>query len=131
MSFSDTLRSSVGGPISSARQLLHGGTLPSMARAVGVVGGAGILAASYQIAYEEGRTFIQTIRTAFAARRDRNNAVVCALLSADLPLDVLAGLRRARDAFSKAIDMSVDRGIPEDIRKKIGTTLINLMQKSL
>ena len=58
-----------------------------MANAVGVVVGAGMLAAGYQLAYEEGRQIIGNLRNNAAVRRiARNDAVVLALMSTELPL---------------------------------------------
>jgi hypothetical protein len=74
MSFASSLAAPATIGIRSAGRLLSGGSLQSMARAVGVVLGAGVLAASYQIIYEEGRTIVFNLRANAQQRRDRNDA---------------------------------------------------------
>ena len=130
MSLSDALEQPAPprGIFDSVHRLFHGRSLAAAVKYVGVIGGAGLLAASYQIAYEEGRSFIQSFRTGVMARRDRNNAVMCALLSTELPLPVLNYLRQKRDCFSAAIDMSVNPEVDEGVRKTIGSALRSLIE---
>jgi hypothetical protein len=82
MSFASSLAVPASSVLSNARALLRGGSLRSMANAVGVVVGAGMLAAGYQLAYEEGRQIIGNLRNNAAVRRARNDAVVLALMRA-------------------------------------------------
>jgi hypothetical protein len=79
-----------------------------MARAVGVVLGAGMLAASYQIACEEGRVIIQNLRVGAAQRRARNTAITLALMNSGLPLELQARLRRKRDVVRAGLAMLAD-----------------------
>lgn len=105
------------------RGLLRGGSLQSMARAVGVVFGAGLLAASYQIAHDEGQALVHGLRAGARHRRTRNDAMMLALVGTDLPLDLLAHLRRARDVFRTCMSMVTDPATPDDHRAIIRTAL--------
>jgi hypothetical protein len=99
-----------------------------MANAVGVVLGAGVLAAGYQIAYEEGRQIIGNVRNNAALRRARNDAVVLALLSTELPLQAQDSIRRSRDALRTAIKLVTDEGTPENYRLIIREALGRLVK---
>jgi hypothetical protein len=113
--------------IRSASDLLHGRTLPSMARAVGVVLGAGILAASYQLAYEEGRTIIHNVRVASAHRRQRNEAILLALLSTTVPVEMQDRLRRSRDVVSTAFAWMTRADFPIEHRTVLRDTLSKVL----
>src|SRR5277367_5501530 len=76
MSLTSSLAAPINVGVRSAHGLLRGGSLQSMARAVGVVVGAALLAATYQFTYEEGRCFVSNIRAASQIRRARNDAVL-------------------------------------------------------
>jgi hypothetical protein len=99
-----------------------------MARAVGVVVGAVLLAASYQIAYEEGRDVVRTLRANVAQRRVRNDAVVLALMTTDLPIQMQDQIRRSRDAFRAAMALVTDEATPENFRTTIREALTRLLQ---
>ena len=114
--------------LNNARALLRGGSLRSMANAVGVVVGAGMLAAGYQIAYEEGRQIIGNVRNNAAVRRARNDAVVLALMSTELPLQVQDSIRRSRDALRTAMKSVTDEGTPENHRLIIREALGRLVK---
>jgi hypothetical protein len=122
-----SLASSLAAPatlgIRSARSLLRGGSLQSMARALGVVLGAGLLAASYQIAYDEGQAFVHSLRVSARRRRARNDAMMLALIATALPLDLLDHLHRARDVFQVCMTVLTDPSIPDDHRAIIRGTL--------
>ncbi len=128
MSFASSLAAPASSVLSSARALLRGGSLRSMANAVGVVVGAGVLAAGYQIAYEEGRQIIGNVRNNAALRRARNDAVVLALLSTELPLQAQDSIRRSRDALRTAIKLVTDEGTPENYRLIIREALGRLVK---
>jgi hypothetical protein len=97
-----------------------------MAHAVGVVAGAGLLAAGYQIAYEEGRQVIHNVRTSSAQRRARNEAVVLALFDTDLPGPALNSIRQSRNALDAAMALAIDPATPEEHRTAIRTALKRL-----
>ena len=99
-----------------------------MANAVGVVLGAGALAASYQIAYEEGRQIIGNMRNDAAVRRARNDAVVLALVSTELPLQAQDSIRRSHDALRAAIKLVTNEGTPENYRLIIREALGRLVK---
>jgi hypothetical protein len=98
-----------------------------MARAFGVVAGAGLLAAGYQIAYEEGRQVIHNMRSSSAQRRARNDTVMLTLLATDLPVQAQEGIRRSRDALRAAIALATDPATPEEHRKTLRTALGRLI----
>ena len=114
--------------LSYARNLLRGGSLRSMVNAVGVVVGAGMLAAGYQIAYEEGRQIIGNLRNNAAARRARNDAVVLTLMSTELPLQAQDSIRRSRDALRTAMKLVTDERTPENYRLIIREALGRLVK---
>jgi len=114
MSLTSSLAAPVNVGIRSAHGLLRGGSLQSMARAVGIVLGAGILAASYQLAYDEGRTLIQGMRMQTAHRRARNEAVLLALLETKLPIELQDQLRRSRDVVSRCMQLLTNAQLPEN-----------------
>jgi len=87
-----------------------------MARAVGVVLGAGILAASYQLAYEEGRTIVHNVRVASAQRRARNEAILLALMGTELPFEMQDRLRRSRNVVNTAFEWMTRADFPVEHR---------------
>jgi hypothetical protein len=99
-----------------------------MVNAVGVVVGAGMLAAGYQIAYEEGRQIIGNLRNNAAARRARNDAVVLTLMSTELPLRAQDSIRRSRDALRTAMKLVTDERTPENYRLIIREALGRLVK---
>jgi hypothetical protein len=123
MSLASSLASPTNLGILSTRGLLRGGSLQSMARAVGVVLGAGLLAASYQIAYKEGQAIVHSLRVGARHRRARNDAVMLALIGTALPLDRLGDLRRARDVFRVCMTLLTDPSIPDEHRAIIRAAL--------
>lgn len=128
MSFASSLATPAVAVVGSARALLRGGSLHSMARAVGVVVGAGVLAASYQIAYDEGRQVITNLRSAGQQRRARNDVVALALMSTELPLQAQDSIRRSRDALRTAIRLVTDEATPENYRLIIREALGRLVK---
>jgi hypothetical protein len=107
----------------AVRGLLHANSLQSMARAVGVVVGAGMLAASYQIAHDEGQTFVQGLRDSARQRRSRNSALMLALVGTALPLRLLKRMRRSRDVFCECMAMVTDPALPDEHRAIIRAEL--------
>jgi hypothetical protein len=126
MSLTSSLAAPASLGIRSARSLLRGGSLQSMARAVGVVLGAGLLAASYQIAHEEGQAIVHGLRLGARHRRARNDAVMLALFETALPLELLEHLRRARDVFRTGMTLLTDPSMPDDHRAIIRATLLRV-----
>src|ERR1700694_61927 len=116
MSFASSLVAPANIGIRSAGRLLRGGSLQSMARAVGVVVGAGALAASYQIAHEEGRTIVFNLRANAQQRRTRNDAVILALYDLQIPIEIKEKLQRSRDVFRTGMNMLGDQTITPEHR---------------
>ena len=114
MSLTSSLAAPINVGVRSANGLLRGGSLQSMARAVGVVLGAGLLAASYQLALDEGRTLIQGMRMRSAHRHTRNEAVLLALLETKLPVELQDHLRRSRDVVARCMQLLTNGQLPED-----------------
>jgi hypothetical protein len=115
--------------MNGARGLIRGRSLPAMAKAVGVVAGAGMLAASYQIIYEEGRELVGSIRSTASQRRTRNDAVSLVLLSTDLPIAAQDKIRRSRDAFRAAMALATDPSTPEHYRAILREALSRLVSR--
>jgi hypothetical protein len=80
-----------------------------------VVVGAGMLAASYQIAHDEGQTLVQGLRDSARQRRSRNNALMLALVGTALPLRLLQRMHRSRDVFRECMTMVTNPAIPTSI----------------
>jgi hypothetical protein len=125
MSFSSFSSPAMNG----ARRLIRGRSLLAMAQAVGVVAGAGMLAASYQILYEEGRGWIGSIRAKATQRRNRNDAVSLVLLNTELPLPAQDKIRRSRDAFRAAMALATDPSTPEHYRTILREALSRLVNR--
>lgn len=109
MSFASSLASPLTGGVQAIRTAGAGPVLRTMARSVGAVAGAGILAASYQIAYEEGRQIIQNMRVGAARRRERNIQLTLALMKTGLPIEIQDSIRRARDGIGASVRMMTDQ----------------------
>jgi hypothetical protein len=127
MSFASSLTAPANIGIRSAGRLLRGSSLQSMARTVGVVLGAGVLAASYQITLEEGRTIVFNLRANAQQRRDRNDAVLLVLDNLDIPIEVNEKLRRSRDMFRTGMSMLSDQTITAEHRAAIYDALTKLV----
>jgi hypothetical protein len=127
MSFASSLAAPANIGIRSAGRLLRGGSLQSMARAVGVVLGAGVLAASYQIVYEEGRTIVFNLRANAQQRRARNDAAILVLYNLDIPIEVKEKLQRSRDMFRTGMSMLSDQTITAEHRTAIHDALTKLV----
>jgi hypothetical protein len=122
--------SSLNSPATNgARGLIRGRSLPAMAKAVGVVAGAGMLAASYQILYEEGRGLVGSIRSNATQRHNRNDAVSLVLLTTELPLPAQDKIRRSRDAFRAAMALATDPSTPENYRAILRDALSRLVNR--
>jgi hypothetical protein len=131
MSFTmhDTLSSN--GWFNAARSSITPPAIGTMAKAVGVAAAAIVITAGYQLAQEEGRATISYLRSSRAARKARNDTVLCALLAeADFPLDIIQFLQTRRDVFRSAIQLSLDETVPEDQRLKLRQALGNLYHAS-
>lgn len=97
-------------PPSAFPPRVGGGTLratsiASMGQKVGVVVGAGVLAAIYQIVGEEGRTILADIRRRSALKRARRDAVLIGLLGSTLSPDLQLILMKARNPYDTALKM--------------------------
>lgn len=92
----------------STRGLVGGLALSSMVRSIGLVLGAGALAATYQLAVEEGRSVITNIRANTKNRHDRNAFVLLTLMNTDFPVELQDRIRRDRDAMRTGIAMLTD-----------------------
>jgi hypothetical protein len=101
MSFSNTLGN-------SAMRALRGPTLPMMGRTLGVVLSAGALGASYQLAHEEGRGFINGMRQRAMLRHGRNEALTLLFTGSELPLELQTELLKARDIHKATVNMLLD-----------------------
>ena len=117
----------------STGNLIRGGTtsIPAMARAVGVVLTASVLAAGYQIAVDEGRLFINGLRSSSALRRARNDAALLLLMNSELPIELKDKLRRARNVFRTGMAMLTDPAIAQEDRQIIHAMLTEIVNGNL
>jgi len=127
MSLTSSLAAPVNVGIRSAHGLLRGGSLQSMARAVGVVVGAGLLAATYQFVYEEGRAFVHNLRLSSAHRRARNDALMLVLLNSKIPIETQDRLRRSRDVVNACMRLLTNPAFPPDQHAVIHHALIKVL----
>ena len=128
MSITSTVFAPASLAISSAKGLLRGSSLQSMARALGVAVGAVTLAASYQIAYEEGRTLVQDVRAGSARRRAHNTALLLVLMNSALPLELQDKLRRSRDAVQAGMALLTSQTLSSDNHQIILAALTKVTQ---
>jgi hypothetical protein len=108
MSFAASLATPVTAGLKSAGGLIQSPTLRTMARTIGVILGAGVLAAGHQIAYEEGRGLIHNMRTGTVRRRQQNTTLLLVLMNSGLPLELQDRLRRSRDVVRAGLAMLAD-----------------------
>jgi hypothetical protein len=117
----------------STGNLIRGTTsIPATARAVGVVVTASVLAAGYQIApLDEGRLFINGLRSSSALRRARNDAALLLLMNSELPIELKDKLRRARNVFRTGMAMLTDPAIAQEDRQMIHAMLTEIVNGNL
>jgi hypothetical protein len=89
--------------------------------------GAGVLAASYQIVYEEGRTIVFNLRATAQQRRARNDAAILVLYNLHIPIEVKEKLQRSRDMFRTGMSMLSDQTITAEHRPAIHDALTKLV----
>jgi hypothetical protein len=118
---------SFGPPASAAFTLLRGRTLPSMARAVGVILGAALLAATYQFAYEESRSIFHSMRVNSARRQTRNDALMLILLRSALPIETQELLCRSRDTVTSCMRMLTNPTLPVEQHILIHSALCQII----
>jgi hypothetical protein len=111
----------------SAGNLIRGRTIPSMAKALGVVVTASVLAASYQIAIDEGRQLINGLRSASAQRQARNDAITLLLFGSPLPIELKDKLRRSRNVFQAGLRMLTDPAVAQEDRDTIHAILTEIV----
>ena len=71
---------------------------------------------------------IGNLRNDAAVRRTRNDAVVLALMSTELPLQAQDSIRRSRDALRTAMKLVTNEGTPENDRLMIREALGRLVR---
>jgi hypothetical protein len=108
---------------------MAGRSFQSMTKGLGIVLGAGLLGAAYQIAYEEGRTWITGIKSNGNQRRMLNQSVMMAILVTDLPIPAKDVIRRSRNAWDTAMALAMDVNTPEKDRKVLEQALGSLIQR--
>jgi len=111
------------GPPPQGRRLLRGGSMAALARQVGVVLGAGLLAAVYQLTLEEGRGLVQAIHARGRARRERHERLLVATLGTSLDPTLQNRLLRSRDAFVAARAILADPDVAQADRDRLRAAL--------
>jgi hypothetical protein len=96
MSFASTL-ATPGSALARSATLLRGSTLGAMSRTVGIVLGAGALAAVYQLTHEETRAALNEWRRRSQYRTARHEALLILLISSTLSLPLQERLLGSRD----------------------------------
>jgi hypothetical protein len=108
----------------AANGLWRSKSLKSMALALGLTASAIVITAGHQIAVDEGRNILTRLRATRTMRRERNSAVLCALLASDdIPVDLMKHLEEERDAFRAAIRFSLDPEVPVETQAALRRTL--------
>jgi hypothetical protein len=132
MSFASAALAPANYAARSAGNMIRGTvSIPAMARAVGVVVTASVLAASYQIAVDEGRQIITGLRSSSALRRARNDAALLLLLNSSLPIELKDKLRRARDVVKTGMAMLTNPAIAQEDRDIIHGMLTEIVNSNL
>lgn len=103
MSFSSAFQAPARAAIHAGRGLFSGRSVFTALQYTAVALGAGMLAATYQVAYDEGRMLISNMRSATALRQRRNDTLALMFCATALPLPMRERLRRSRDAFHTAL----------------------------
>src|SRR4051812_43015432 len=105
-------------------------TLGSMVYGLSVAASAIVVTAGYNIATEEGRGLINRLRSTRALRKERNDAVLCAMLATELPVEVIRHIEGQRDAFRAAIALTLDEDVDKEIRRQLRACLRELYDTS-
>ena len=127
MSLTSSLPTLANVGIRSASDVLRGRTLHSMARAVGVVLGAGLMAAVYQFSYEESRQLVHNMRQNGAYRRARNDRLMLVVLNSKLPIEMQEALRRSRDVVRACQKLLTHPALPPEHHAIIHAALTQLI----
>lgn len=116
-----------GVPTSGLSGLMRSRSLGTMASAIGVIASAIVITAGYTVVTEESRGLMTRMRASTSMRRDRNTAVLCALLAAKtIPLDLIQHLKQFRDVFDAAVSMTADPEVKPEIRTALRDALSEL-----
>jgi hypothetical protein len=119
MSFSQT----VGPAAKLGGTLLRATSLGAMARAVGIIVGAGLLAAIYHTANEETRAVLHSIRLRRRYSQARHEAILIAMLGSSLDLTLRDNLLRSRNAFNEALALLVNPELSDEDRELVRSAL--------
>jgi hypothetical protein len=110
-----------------ANGLFQQKTITGMALTLGLTVSAIVITAGHHIAVEEGRGLLNRFRSSRTMRRERNNAILCALLASDdIPVHIIKYLEEQRDVFRAAIRLSIDEEVAEDTRIALRSALRDL-----
>lgn len=99
--------------------LLRGPALAMMARSVGIILCAGLLAATYQLAGDETRAILNNLRLRSQYRRARHENILIALLGSTLAADLQDQLLRSRDSFQACMTLLADPQLAPESRTLI------------
>ncbi len=120
--------STVGSPAAS---LIRGRTFSARAKAVGVVLGADLMAATYQVAYEETRNPVGGMRQNSAHRRARNDLLMLILLGSKLPIKTQEGLRRSRDVVGARQRLLTNPKLPPNQHAVIHAAITKVIHRGV
>ena len=100
--------SAFGSVTQNGARLLRGANLAGMGRTVGVLVGAGAMAACYQLMLDESRGLIRAVSAQRYRRYVRHERMLVELLGKGLTPEVQSQLLNTRDAFKKALELLTD-----------------------
>jgi hypothetical protein len=108
MSFASTLATPGAALTRAIPGVLRGSTLAVMSRTVGIVVGAGMLAAVYQVTQEETKVTLSSWRERRRYRVARHEALLIVLLGSPLSYAHQERLLASNDAFKTALEVLAD-----------------------
>jgi hypothetical protein len=123
MSFASTLATPGAALTRAIPGVLRGSTLAVMSRTVGIVVGAGMLAAVYQVTQEETKVTLSSWRERRRYRVARHEALLIVLLGSLLSYPLQERLLASNDAFKTALEVLADPATEQRDRECIRAAL--------
>ena len=111
--------------VEPTRGILRQGLLTG-AKYLGVVAGAVVVGAGYQLAQDEGRQLVHSFRMKAHNRHLRNERLSLLLFNTALPLLLQERLSRARDVHRACMRIITDETLPDDQRRMLRAVLQHL-----
>lgn len=125
MSFANSIARPV---IAAGRPLLQGASLTAMGRTLGILVGAGVLGAVYQLTSDETKASINSMRIYGQFKRQRHEAILVATLGSALSPDLQNQLLRSRNAFKTAMKLLADPLLSVENRETLRSVIQSVCQ---